>query len=106
MSGFGDREKGFEAKYSHDEETKFRIRARRNKLLGLWAAKAFGLSGDAAEAYAKEVVAADMEKPGDDDVIEKVARDAAARGAKLDAHAIQKELAKLESTARDQILAE
>jgi len=80
MAGFDDREKGFEAKYRLDEETRFRVRARRNKLLGLWLAKAFGLTGEAADGYAKEVVAADLERPGDDDVIEKVMADIRTRG--------------------------
>ena len=106
MSGFEDREKGFEAKYRLDEETKFRVRARRNKLLGLWLAKEFGLSGDAAEAYAKEVVSADLEKPGDDDVIEKVMTDVRSRGAAIDAHTVAKQLANLETTAREQVLSE
>jgi hypothetical protein len=106
MAGFDDREKGFEAKYRLDEETKFRVRARRNKLLGLWVAKAFGLSGDAADAYAKEVVSADLEKPGDDDVIEKVMTDIRARGANIDAKAVAKELLTLEETARGQVLSE
>jgi hypothetical protein len=106
MTGFDDREKGFEAKYRLDEETKFRIRARRNKLLGLWLAKAFGLTGDAAEAYAKDVVAADLEKPGDDDVIEKVMTDIRARGVNIDAKAVAKELAAFEEMARAQLLAD
>ncbi|MGE5537849.1 MAG: DUF1476 domain-containing protein [Gemmatimonas sp.] len=106
MSGFDDREKGFEAKYRLDEETKFRVRARRNKLLGLWLAEQFGLKGDAADAYAKEVVAADLEKPGDDDVIEKVMTDVRTRGAKIDAKAVAKQLAALEETARAQVVAE
>ena len=104
MSGFGDREKGFEAKYSHDEETKFRIRARRNKLLGLWLASQFGLAGDAAESYAKDVVAADMEKPGDDDVIEKVMTDIRTRRLAIDEKTIVKQLAAFEATARDQVV--
>jgi hypothetical protein len=106
MSGFDDREKGFEAKYRLDEETKFRVRARRNKLLGLWLAKAFGLSGDAADAYAKEVVAADLEHPGDDDVIEKVMTDIRARGANIDAKTVAKELAAFAEMARTQVLAD
>jgi hypothetical protein len=106
MSGFEDREKGFEAKYRLDEETKFRVRARRNKLLGLWLAGEFGLAGDAAEAYAKEVVAADLEKPGDDDVIEKVMTDIRTHGKAIDAKIVAKELLKLEATAREQVLAE
>lgn len=106
MAGFDDREKGFEAKYRIDEETKFRIRARRNKLLGLWLAKQFGLAGDAADAYAKDVVSSDLERPGDDDVIEKVMTDIRARGANIDAKAVAKQLTALEETARSQVLAE
>jgi hypothetical protein len=106
MSGFEDREKGFEAKYRLDEETKFRVRARRNKLLGLWLAKEFGLAGDAADAYAKEVVSADLEKPGDDDVIEKVMTDIRTRGKAIDAKTVAKELLTLEETARAQVLAD
>jgi hypothetical protein len=106
MTGFDNREKGFEAKFSHDEDTKFRIRSRRNKLLGLWVAKAFGLSGAAADSYAADVVASDMDRPGDDDMIEKIMADVAARGAKLDVAAIKKELAAIEPVAREQILAD
>jgi hypothetical protein len=106
MAGFEDREKGFEAKYRLDEETKFRVRARRNKLLGLWLAKEFGLAGDAADTYAKEVVAADLEKPGDDDVIEKVMTDIRTRGVAIDAKTVAKELLRLEETARGQVIAE
>ena len=69
MSTFNDREKGFENKFKHDQEATFKATARRNKLLGLWVAKELGLSGAAAEDYAKSVVVADMEKPGDDDVV-------------------------------------
>ena len=106
MTGFDNREKGFEAKFSHDEDTKFRIRSRRNKLFGLWVAKAFGLTGPAAETYATDVVAADMDRPGDDDMFEKIMADVASRGAKLDLVTLKKELAAFEVTARDQILAD
>ena len=78
--GFNDREKGFEAKYLHDQETQFKITARRNKLLGLWAAEQMGLSGADAEAYAKEVVVADFEEAGDDDVLRKVLGDLVDKG--------------------------
>ena len=67
MNGIDDREKGFEAKYRLDEETRFKITARRNKLLGLWAADRMGLSGDHAGDYAKEVVMAEFAKPGDEE---------------------------------------
>jgi hypothetical protein len=73
--GFKDREKGFESKYAHDAEMQFKIMARRNKLLGLWAAEQMGKSGDEAAAYAKEVVAADFDEPGDEDVFRKVRKD-------------------------------
>lgn len=72
MNTFDDRKKGFENKFAHDEELRFKATARRNKLLGLWAAEKLGLSGDAAESYAKEVVASDFEEAGDDDVVRKV----------------------------------
>lgn len=73
--GFKDREKGFESKFAHDQETQFKVMNRRNKLLGLWAAELMGKSGDAAAAYAKEVVAADFDEPGDEDVFRKVRKD-------------------------------
>jgi hypothetical protein len=83
MSSFDKREEGFEKKYALDEEQKFKAMARRNRLLGLWAAEKLGITGDAATAYAKEVVAADFEQPGDNDVVHKVMRDLAAKGVAL-----------------------
>lgn len=80
MSSFDKREEGFERKYALDEEQKFKAMNRRNKLLGLWAAEAMGLAGDAAAAYAKEVVAADFEEAGDADVVRKVMADLGAKG--------------------------
>ncbi|HZP71507.1 MAG TPA: DUF1476 domain-containing protein [Pseudolabrys sp.] len=75
MTTFDKREEGFEKKFAHDEELRFKAMARRNKLLGLWAAGLLGKSGADAEAYAKEVVLADFEESGDDDVFRKVVRD-------------------------------
>jgi len=75
MTTFDKREEGFEKKFAHDEELKFKAEARRNKLLGVWAAGKLGLSGAAADAYAKEVVAADFEEAGDNDVFRKVRKD-------------------------------
>ena len=72
MSNFDDREKAQEAKYAHDQEISFKANARRNKLLGLWVAEQLGLSGDAADAYAREVIESDFEEPGDEDVFRKV----------------------------------
>lgn len=75
MTTFDKREEGFEKKFAHDEEMRFKANARRNKLLGMWAAEKLGLAGDDAQAYAKEVVMADFEEAGDDDVFRKVRKD-------------------------------
>ncbi|MBN8973864.1 MAG: DUF1476 domain-containing protein [Xanthobacteraceae bacterium] len=80
MTTFDQRQEGFEKKFALDEEQKFKAEARRNKLLGLWAAEQLGKSGDEAAAYAKEVVAADFEEAGDADVLRKVATDLAGKG--------------------------
>jgi hypothetical protein len=83
MSGFDKREEGFEKKYALDEELRFKAMARRNKLLGLWAAEKLGLSGADADAYAKAVVIADFDEPGEDDVYRKVRADFDAKGVKV-----------------------
>jgi hypothetical protein len=83
MSSFDKREEGFEKKYALDEEQKFKAEARRNRLLGMWAAEKLGITGDAATAYAKEVVAADFEEAGDGDVLRKVMGDLSAKGVAL-----------------------
>jgi hypothetical protein len=83
MTTFDKREDGFEKKFAHDEELKFKAEARRNKLLGLWVAEKLGMSGDAANDYAKTVVAADFEEAGDGDVVRKVMGDLAAKGVAL-----------------------
>jgi len=75
MTTFDKREEGFEKKFAHDEELRFKANARRNKLLGLWAAEKLGLSGPEADAYSKEVVSADFEEAGDSDVFRKVKKD-------------------------------
>ena len=80
MTTFDKREEGFEKKFAHDEELKFKAMARRNKLLGLWAASELGKTGADADAYAKEVVLADFEEAGDNDVLRKVTKDLAAKG--------------------------
>ena len=80
MTTFDKREEGFEKKFAHDEELRFKANARRNRLLGLWAAEKLGLTGDEAAAYAKEVVVADFEESGDDDVFRKVRKDFDAKG--------------------------
>ncbi len=103
MTTFDERQKGFETKFKHDQETAFKITARRNKLIGLWTAKQLGLDGPAAEDYAKSVVAADMEKPGDSDVIAKILKDLAAKGIQLTEHRIRSEMDALAAEARKQI---
>ena len=82
MTTFDKREEGFEKKFAHDEELRFKASARRNKLFGLWAAEKLGLTGDAANAYAKEVVVADFEEAGEDDVFRKIRKDLDAKGVK------------------------
>lgn len=103
---FEDREKGFEAKYRLDQETEFKVNVRRDKLLGLWVAEQIGLSGKEAEAYARSVVEADFEQPGDADVVRKVLRDLADRHPEITEEKIYKQLIKLAAVARDQILRE
>ena len=83
MTTFDKREDGFEKKFALDEEQKFKAEARRNRLLGMWAAEKLGITGDAATAYAKEVVAADFEEAGDGDVFRKVMGDISAKGVAL-----------------------
>lgn len=103
MTTFDEREKAFENKFKRDQELKFKVNARRNKLLGLWAADQMGIKGDAAEAYAKDVVVADFEKAGDDDVLGKLKKDFAAKGVKLDDERIRREMDKLLATAKEQM---
>lgn len=106
MTGFDDRLKGFEAKYSHDQEVQFRVTGRRNRLLGAWAAAKLGLSGDAAIAYAATVVKSDFEKPGDDDVIAKVLGDLKKKGVAVTEAAIRAELDACHHEAKKQVAAE
>lgn len=101
MSTFDDRENAFENKFAHDAEMRFKAEARRNKLLGLWAADLLGKSGDEAEAYAAEVVRADFEEAGHEDVVRKVAGDL---GAKATADDIRTKMAELLPIAQQQIL--
>jgi hypothetical protein len=104
--GFDKREKGFESKWAHDEELRFKVYARRNKLLGVWAAGELGLLGASAEAYAREVVAADFEKPGDDDVFEKLRRDLDGKKISLSDHLLRRKMEELLEEAKRQIEAE
>lgn len=106
MTTFKDREQGFEGKYAHDRELEFRVTARRNKLLGLWAAERLGLSGTDAEAYAREVVQADFEEAGDGDVLRKVLGDLQAKEADMSEHRVRRHMDELMADARTQIESE
>ena len=103
MTQFDDRERAFESKFAHDEEMKFRITARRNRLLGLWAAEKLGKSGDAADAYAREVVRADMQEAGEEDVFRKIRADFDAAGVEQSDHQIRRTMAELLVEAASQI---
>ena len=103
MSTFDERERGFEAKYAHDAEMQFKAEARRNRLLGLWAAEKMGLAGDAADAYAKEVVLSDFEEAGHEDVVRKVAGDL---GDMADADTIRSKMDELLRVAQEQLMKE
>ncbi len=103
MSTFDKREEGFESKFAHDEELRFKANARRNKLLGLWAAEALGLEGDAAQEYAKEVVRADFEEPGDEDVFRKIRADFDAASVDQSDHQIRRTMDELMHEAVEQI---
>lgn len=98
-----DREEGFERKFAHDEELKFKAMARRNKLLGLWAAEKLGKNGADAEAYAREVVASDFEEAGDHDVFRKIRKDFDAGGVQQSDHQIRRTMEELLATAVRQI---
>ncbi|MBT4491256.1 MAG: DUF1476 domain-containing protein [Rhodospirillaceae bacterium] len=106
MTTFDKRGKSFEAKYAHDQETLFKIGARRNKLLGQWMAGELGLDGADAEAYAKAVIISDFEKPGDEDVFEKVWADVQSKGLSLSEDQVRKQMKDLLETARDQVTSE
>jgi hypothetical protein len=90
MTTFDKRKEGFEKQFAHDEELRFKAMARRNKLLGLWAAEKLGLAGAEAEAYAKQVVMADFEESGDRDVFRKIRKDFDEKGVKQSDHQIRR----------------
>jgi hypothetical protein len=105
MSTFDKREEGFERKFAHDEEVRFKGRARRNKLLGLWAAQKLGLTADAAEAYAKEIVIVDFEEPGDDDMFARIRKDFDAKGVDQSDHQIRRTMEELMAKAVEDVKA-
>ncbi|HET8726387.1 MAG TPA: DUF1476 domain-containing protein [Alphaproteobacteria bacterium] len=106
MTAFDERKKAFEAKYQHDQELLFKIQNRRNKLLGLWAAELMGMDAGEADTYAREVVAADYDRPGDMDVHDKVFADLQASKADLSDHRLRKKMDELLQVAHDQIMTE
>ena len=103
MSKFDERKRSFESKFARDEELRFKVTARRNKLLGLWAAELLGKTGDDAEAYAREVVVSDIEEAGDHDVFRKVRRDFDAAGVSQSDHQIRRTMDELMAEAIEQI---
>jgi hypothetical protein len=105
MTTFDKREEGFEKKFAMDEETRFKANARRNKLFGAWAAQQLGLSGADADAYAKDVVMADFEEAGDDDVFRKVRKDFDAKSVALSDGQIRDTMNELLAQAAAQIKA-
>jgi len=104
MTTFDDRERAFESKFAHDEELRFRVIARRNRLLGAWAARLMGLSEAEADAYAKDVIRADFEEAGDEDVIRKVLGDLTGAGVDCDEAKVREALGHKEAEARRQIM--
>ena len=103
MSSFEEREKSFERKFQQDQELAFKVRARRNKLLGLWAAGELGLTADAAQHYAQNVLCADLERPGTDDIVDKVAADFAKAGVRHDVTRVRVELERCTLEAKKQL---
>jgi hypothetical protein len=106
MESFERRKDGFERKFAHDEELRFKAMARRNRMLGHWAAEKLGLSGPDADAYAREVVKADFEAPGDEDVFRKIRTDLDAKNIALSDHQIRRTMEELLVKAAEQIQAE
>jgi hypothetical protein len=103
MTTFDEREKAHEKKYQTEQELAFKAKARRNHLLGLWAAEQLGLAGNAAEAYAREIVAGALAKHGDEMVVNKIAGDFAKKGVKYDEARIKLELERFAAQARKQL---
>ena len=92
MTSFDERQNAFERKFAHDEELKFKATARRDRMIGLWAAELLGLSGEDAEAYAKDLVRVNMAKPGDQEVLDKLRADFDAAGVQQSDHQIQRRM--------------
>jgi len=106
MTAFDKRKDAFESKFAHDAELQFKAGARRNKLLGLWAAGLLGKTGADADTYAKEVVSADFERAGDEDVFEKIRKDFDVAGVDQSDHQLRRTMDDLMQTAIEQIRTE
>lgn len=104
MNSFDDREKAFESKFAHDDQVQFKVAARRNKLLGLWAADLMGITGDAAKTYAGDVVKSDLQESGDEDVYRKVKGDLDAKGVDISEHRVRKAMEDYLVEAKKQIM--
>ena len=103
---FNDRRKGFEEKFRRDQDLQFRVASRRNKLLGLWLGERYGLNGQALADYAASVVIADLDKPGDEDVVAKVMADINQRNVSISEKDVRAKLAELAGTAKTQLMDE
>jgi hypothetical protein len=106
MTTFDEREKSFEKKYEVDQEVQFKVRSRTHMMLGLWAAGLLGKTGADAEAYAKEVVLSDFEKPGHEEVVAKVVADFAAAGKAIDAESVHRQRSRLMAEAKKHVMTE
>ncbi len=106
MALFDDRKKGEEGKFARDQDFRFKVTARRNRLFGLWLAAELGRSGESAESYAREVIEADFERPGDDDVVEKVMADIRDADLDIDEHKVRARLTAFAREAEDQVRSE
>lgn len=106
MTTFDDRERAFEEKFKHDQDLQFRVENRRNKLLGLWIAEMLGKTGADAEDYAKEVVIADFDEPGIEDVVRKVTADLESHSVELSDHRLRKKFDELMDVAKKQVMEE
>ena len=104
MTDFNDREKAFESKFAHDAEVQFKLTARRNRLLGEWAAEKMGLTPEETDAYSKEVIAADFEEVGDEDVVRKLLGDMTSAGCDIDDAGVRSALDEKAVEARRQFL--
>ena len=106
MSAFDDRKRQFEAEFSRDQDLRFRVNTRRNRLIGEWAAAEMGLSGEAAKNYAREVVESDFQRAGDSDVVEKLLSDLTAKGIDIDERRLRRRMDETMETAKQQIMSE